>query len=274
MELAPEAMPHVTTAASTDALDAATQPYLGRWNKLVSTTNWEKGRIICEWRRALVEAHAPANDYSDEAWGRRVGNVTGQHVGRLRRTFDRFGAAYETYAGLYWSHFQTALDWQDAEMWLEGAVQNGWSVSDMRAQRWEAIGAPAELKPSDQDVIVAEVDDDYTPVDDSQAAREAGSAARERAENSDRFDPDRSQADAHERGVPFDVDSTVSSAAPQPPARPFADLAELPSDLAQAFDAFKLAILHHKMAGWQEVSRDDVIASLDALEQLALADAE
>ena len=32
------------------AAESASGPYLGRWNRLVSTTNWEKGRIICQWR--------------------------------------------------------------------------------------------------------------------------------------------------------------------------------------------------------------------------------
>ena len=27
--------------------------FVGQWNRLVSTTNWEKGRIICQWRDAL-----------------------------------------------------------------------------------------------------------------------------------------------------------------------------------------------------------------------------
>ena len=31
-------------------------------------------------------------------------------------------------------------------------------------------------------------------------------------------------------------------------------------------------ILHHKLSGWQEVSRQDVLAVLDALKQLALAE--
>ena len=53
--------------------------------------------------------------------------------------------------------------------------------------------------------------------------------------------------------------------------RPFANLAELPTDLTAAFDAFKLAVLFHKNEGWQQVTRDDVLASLDALKALALA---
>ena len=113
-------------------LDQTSLPFVGRWNQLVSNTNWEKGRIIHQWREALRESGAPATEYSDDAWSRRVGGVTGQHVGRLRRVYQRFGLSYPDYAGLFWSHFQAAIEWDDAEMWLEGAVQNGWSVSQMR----------------------------------------------------------------------------------------------------------------------------------------------
>src|SRR6185436_17155065 len=111
------------------ALPEIEQPFVGRWNLLISTTNWEKGRIIHEWREALIVASAPAADYSDEAWSRRVGGVTSQHVGRLRRVFQKFSGSYDRYRGLFWSHFQAAIDWDDAEMWLEGAVQNNWPVS-------------------------------------------------------------------------------------------------------------------------------------------------
>ena len=144
----------------------ASAQYVGRWNVLVSTTNWEKGRIICQWRAALQEADAPAAAYTDDAWSRQVGNVTPQHVGRLRRVFERFGQVYEQYDGLYWSHFQMAVEWPDAEMYLEGAVQNGGSVSQMRHQRWEALGGAAELEPCDADVVSDELDEDVS-VDES-----------------------------------------------------------------------------------------------------------
>ncbi len=56
--------------------------------------------------------------------------------------------------------------------------------------------------------------------------------------------------------------------------RPFASLPPLPPDVNDAFEAYKLCILRHKMAGWQEISRDDMLASLESLKQLALAPAE
>ena len=52
--------------------------------------------------------------------------------------------------------------------------------------------------------------------------------------------------------------------------RPFANLPDLPDDVAEAFEQFKLVILAHKMADWNDISRDDLLASLDALKELAL----
>ena len=40
------------------AVEQASQPYIGEWNQLVSTTNWEKGRIITAWRASLVRTAA------------------------------------------------------------------------------------------------------------------------------------------------------------------------------------------------------------------------
>ena len=40
-------------------------------------------------------------------------------------------------------------------MYLEGAVQNGWSVPEMRNQRWQAMGGLPEPKPREADVIAS-----------------------------------------------------------------------------------------------------------------------
>src|SRR5262245_19768725 len=144
-----------------DELVAASQPFVGRWNRLVSTTNWEKGRIIVQWREALVAQGLPPTEYSDEAWSRLVGGVSGQHVGRLRRVYQRFGQQREQFPELYWSHFQAALDWDDAEMWLEGAKTSGWSVGQMRVTRWETLGKVESARPRPEDVLSAEGDEDF-----------------------------------------------------------------------------------------------------------------
>lgn len=265
-------------------LDETSEVYLGEWNQLVSTTNWEKGRIILQWREALIAAGADPIEYADEAWSRRVGNVSGQHVGRLRRVFERFGGLRQTYGRLFWSHFQAALDWDDAEMWLEGALQSRWSISEMRRQRWQAIGAPEDLKPQDEDVIAGELDEDAFGEDSdgggsSGEASVAPSAARETAREVDGTDDDQEEgelASIDEDREDEDEGTNGSSrdGARFEPVRPFADLPDLPDDLSDAFESYKLAILRHKLAGWTEISQTDVLASLDSLKQLALAPAE
>jgi len=271
--------------ASQLALDAS-EPFVGRWSLLISRTNWEKGKIIAEWREGLIEAGAGPSDYADETWSRLVGQVTAQHVGRLRRTYTRFGTVYETYAGLYWTHFLAALEWNDAETWLEGAVQSDWSVNDMRAQRWEALGGPDKLKPVADEITATEVDED------APAAPIYGEASAQAAEIRDpsHFDADAPSGPAHE-GPDFgdgpsavhdgdDADASHAGASDEEYAaaadatsleRPFEKLPELPGDFREAFEAYKLAILHHKMKEWSEVSPDDVVASLRALERLAMA---
>jgi hypothetical protein len=263
-------------------LDEASLTFVGRWRGLISTTNWEKGRIIHEWREALKASGAPVQEYSDDAWSRRVGQVSSQHVGRLRRVYERFHPARETYPGLFWSHFQAAIDWSDAEMWLEGAVQSDWSVGEMRARRWETLGGAANAKPRDEEISEAEAefDEDSDPAGNGEmgivrdlAGEPADSsrnlAARERSSAEEAADED------EPAGVPFDAGAaTYPASSPDAPVRPFADLPELPDDLADAFESFKLAILHHKLAGWRDVQRETVLQSLDALKQLALAPAE
>ena len=53
--------------------------------------------------------------------------------------------------------------------------------------------------------------------------------------------------------------------------RPFENLPDLPDDLAEAFDAMKLAILHHKTDGWEAIAAADVLHALDALKALVTA---
>jgi hypothetical protein len=259
-------------------LDAASQPFVGQWDRLVSTTNWEKGRIILDWREALIDAQVPAVEYSDEAWSRRVGHLTGQHVGRLRRVYQRFGGTSEQYDGLFWSHFQAALDWEDAEMWLEGAVQNSWSVSQMRRTRWETLGAVEADQPRDEDIVVSEVDEDVEPAldhaeDDLKSSTQRGDAQssplHEGPDFGDEDESDDKNTGSADAGASIYADEDTRETIEF--VRPFENLGELPEDLAEAFDAFKLAILRHKQEGWEQISRDDVLASLDALKELALA---
>ncbi len=264
----PETADTQTPVEAGPATEETSRQYLARWDRLLSTTNWEKGRIICEWRQALIEAGAASGSYTDEAWSRRAGGLSRQHAGRLRSVYRRFGQVHQQYAGLYWSHFQAALDWPDAEMWLEGAVHSGWPVARMRHQHWQSIGAPAHKKPRDQDVIAAEFDEDFIPagqpevpgaISDSLAVvREAPPMARRGNEfpSSESGDADTS------RQPPIDAFESFENFAPLPP------------DMNKAFQFLQRSIQRHKRAGWRKVPLGDVLALLDAMKQLALQPAD
>lgn len=263
----------------------ASEPYVGRWNRLVSTTNWEKGRIIYEWRQSLLAEQATVSEYSDEAWSRLVGGVSGQHIGRLRRVYERFGDVYQDYAQLFWSHFQSALDWDDAEMWLEGASQNSWSVSRMRRERWQTMGAVRADEPRDDDIVSAELDEDVVAVaDDSRTSSKGSSEDGNLVVGAeDYYSEAKSPAgpdfgdDDESSSSPTTLNRDAKPAADRVPSsiaesvRPFENLPELPEDFAEAFEMFKLAILRHKADQWQSISQQDVIASLQSLQQLVLA---
>jgi hypothetical protein len=258
----------VAEAAGESGSDDSAGKYVGQWNRLVSTTNWEKGRIICQWREALELSESPATAFSDEAWAELVGGVTSQHVGRLRRVFQRFGAVSDQYEGLYWSHFQAGLDWDDAEMWLEGAIHNGWSVSQMRGKRWETLGNVGDLPPEE----VAEADEVAAIA--PPAANEASSPAKTaKAPRPDTVDDDAAQEVSESSD-----DDSYEAPATEPKAKrrqPLAvDVDDLPDDLAEAFEQFKLAIIAQRRAGWRETTPAAVIECLDALKELALAPAD
>lgn len=255
-----------------DSLVEASQPFVGQWSRLVSTTNWEKGRIIAEWRSALISQGMPVSEYSDEAWGRLVGGVTGQHVGRLRRVFQRFGQAKDQFPNLFWSHFQAAIDWDDAEMWLEGAMQSGWSVAQMREQRWETLGKLESDRPETSAQIDVETDEDAEParaVNPPGITGQYSEVTGPSYEGPDFGDGGGSYADSSDAGVPWLDDAP--SVPPVALVKPFENLPDLPDDLAEAFDAMKLAILRHKREEWRDIALADCLRTLDALKALAAA---
>ncbi len=280
------AKPETTTDASTEThlvsekTQMQSETFIGQWNQLISTTNWEKGAIICQWRDSLKEQEASVAEYSDEAWAQMVGGVSSQHVGRLRRTSERFGHVFNEYEGLYWSHFYAALDWDDAEMWLEGAIQNKWSISQMRHQRWETLGAVAEDQPKDSDIVTLEMAEETQ----SLALAEKSEAKRgdsdyiegpvhEGPDFGDEGDPS-GKSSAGKDGDEADADSSEDAPAKPHQIRPFESFKDLPEDVMEAANEFKVVIIKHKLAQWEEIEKDEMLALLEALKQLASIAAE
>jgi hypothetical protein len=264
-------------------LDAHSAPFVGRWQTLVSQTNWEKGKIISEWRQAHIEAQAPSTQYSDEAWASLVGFVTCQHVGRLRRVYDRFGGSWQSYPGLYWSHFWAALDWDDAELWLEGASQSDWSISEMRRTRAEAMQTTeATFQQESSRISEASQEDDERSFEADRSGSENFQSGPKHElpdfgepQEKSGADKNRHQDDSPSNSMigsseydPNPSGPSGSSQSHDPESKrpnPFESLGEFPQDVKDAVEQFKLCILRHRASQWQEITRDDLMAALDAL---------
>ncbi len=255
--------------------------FVGRWNHLVSQTNWAKGGIIGQWRQSLIDSGAVVTDYSDEAWAGRVGGVTASHVGRLRRVFDRFGDQYETYPQLSWTHFLVAMEWDDAAMWLQGASDGRWSVSVMRRGRWEAGGGDPNEQPRDSDVMTTDVDEDYVQPSATRGDMPATTQPAQGGGSTKTYgdEPANVSAGRGSEGPDFGDEESLNQFSTSEPAaiqaeqddasngslvQPFAGLDALPDDLADAVEMLKLGIVRHKATGWEAVSPDTIRAYMTA----------
>jgi len=268
-----------------DISDAASKPFVGRWHKLASETNWEKGRIILEWRNALIEAKAPSSQYSDEAWANRVGFVTCQHIGRLRRVFERFGDTYGEYPKLYWSHFWAAIDWDDAELWLEGASSSRWSISQMCRMRTESMQLPEgqsaqSVMESETQRIESETDDGFL---ESTSSSRMESEATEGAEDADddfggkskeRFQsgPLNEDPDFGDQGKEASTSIAATSASEDvalteafAAKNPFEGLGQLPMDIIESVDPLKLCILRYRANQWHGFSKQQMLDLIEAI---------
>ena len=268
-----------TSPAAIESETYESETYIGQWHGLVSTTNWHKGQIIHEWRVSLNGFGGGGGASFDETWSQLVGGVSGQHVGRLR-------ARVRAIWGCLFAIWRSILEPLSGRTRL-GRRRNvaGGEPSRRLVRRRHAAAAVGNLgsdpsdEPRDGDLIAVETDEDFVD----------GSTAEKTPSTSSSGDLLVEDFATRKRKVPPDLilvtrtkflHASNSQSPPETSAahrkrhgdlvRPFADLADLPDDLSEAFESFQLAILRHKAEEWQEVSLEDVLASLDALKSLAL----
>lgn len=271
--------PDLSATTSEPALSpeelSLSEPFIGRWTELVSTTNWEKGKIVSQWRTEIVERNSGIENRTDEAWSLLVGDVSPQHVGRLRRVYSRFGDTHTEYKGLYWSHFLAAIDWDDAEMWLEGALREKWSIKQMQAQRFETI---TSTRTGSGDVT-------HETISREEAATEKEKKEREPKQYDDEYDSAEASTGPPHEGPDFGEEPAKPRTTEPFVGGEFADVAgsgsedlgppltwqNVPPDLAESLEAVKLSIIKHKLSQWSDVSLEAVLTNLEILVRIAKA---
>ena len=110
----------------------------------LSRCNWEVGECATMWTTRFARGR------TDGDFGVLIG-LSADQVYQRRRVWETFADVRENYAHLKWSHFYSALTWDDAAECLQWAEEIRATVAEMkawrRAQRGEDLSAAGEEEP-------------------------------------------------------------------------------------------------------------------------------
>lgn len=128
-----------------NATASETEPQLiARAQQAVSQCNWDVGECASLWTKRFAKGR------TDNDFAQLVG-LSADQVYQRRRVWESFSDVREHYSGLKWSHFYSALTWDDAAECLQWAQDTGATVAEMRAwrraMRGEDLSVAAEDDP-------------------------------------------------------------------------------------------------------------------------------
>ncbi|MBX3450583.1 MAG: hypothetical protein KF777_13530 [Planctomycetaceae bacterium] len=173
----------------------------------VSRCNWEVGECAAIWTRRFAKGRTDA-DFAN------LVGLSADQVYQRRRVWETFGDVSNHYDSLKWSHFYSAINWDDAAECLQWANDTQATVAEMkawrRAQRGEDLTEAADDFQSD---LAAEPVPVRWP-DDAEAGTGTGGSSSN-AEGRER-DPQLSQA-ARELGESGDDYAPFHSGVVVPP---------------------------------------------------------
>ena len=117
---------------------------IARAQLALSHCNWEVGECAALWTKRFARGRTDAD------FGVLVG-LSADQVYQRRRVWETFGDVADNYAVLKWSHFYSALNWDDAAECLQWAQDVQAGVAEMkawrRAQRGEDLSEMANEEP-------------------------------------------------------------------------------------------------------------------------------
>lgn len=115
-----------------------------RAHDALSNCSWTVGECAALWTKRYSRGRTDAD------FGALIG-LSGDQVYQRRRIWESFGDVRENYTALKWSHFYSALTWDDAAECLQWASEMQATIAEMkawrRAQRGENLAEPADEEP-------------------------------------------------------------------------------------------------------------------------------
>lgn len=101
---------------------------IARAQTALSRCNWEVGECAALWTKRFARGRTDAD------FGMLVG-LSADQVYQRRRVWETFSDVYQNYSSLKWSHFYSALNWDDAAECLQWAADVQAGVAEMKAWR-------------------------------------------------------------------------------------------------------------------------------------------
>ena len=94
----------------------------------LSRCHWEVGECAAQWTKRFARGRTDADFAS-------LVGLSSDQVYQRRRVWETFGDVHTSYSHLKWSHFYSALNWDDAADCLQWAEDVQAGVAEMRAWR-------------------------------------------------------------------------------------------------------------------------------------------
>ena len=118
---------------------------VGRAQAALSNCSWTVGECAAHWTKRYAKGRTDAD------FGILIG-LSGDQVYQRRRVAETFSDVKEEYKHLKWSHFYTALTWDDASECLRWADDMQATIAEMRA--WRRAQRGEDLTEAGDDDVV------------------------------------------------------------------------------------------------------------------------
>ncbi len=125
---------------NTSVVDETEESLIQTAQRAISQCRWVVGECASKW----TQRHARGR--TDADFGQLVG-LSGDQIYQRRRVWETFSDVRSQFASLKWSHFYSALNWDDAADCLQWAEETQATVAEMKAWRRALRGEDLTSEP-------------------------------------------------------------------------------------------------------------------------------
>jgi hypothetical protein len=134
------------TMPQTRRVEDSEEQLVSRAQEAVSQCRWVVGECAARWTERYARGR------SDGDFAALIG-LSGDQVYQRRRVWETFAGVRDEFPALKWSHFYSALSWDDAHDCLRWAEETRSTVAEMRAWRRARRGEDLTVEASEDDAI-------------------------------------------------------------------------------------------------------------------------